>query len=320
VTSGTARPVLLTGATGQLGLFALPALLARGHSVVALSRREGAPSVSNDLPPPGEVRWACPGDLPVEPAARGKTTPGWLDEIEVILSCGPLQLAVDLVPECANLRRLVCISTSSVLTKRHSPDAAERELIGRIGAAEIRLKNLCAGRGIELSLLRPTLIYGCGLDENVSRIARVVDRFGFMPVAGRAAGLRQPLHAEDLAGLAVRLATCDPAIEVESEVGGGSVLSYREMVERVFAALGRKPRLLSLPPGLLAFLTQCIAWLPGMRGLNAGFVLRQSRDQVFDDSQLKLLTGFKPRPFSPTRDDFRPPAAGPHIAPGRTMY
>jgi nucleoside-diphosphate-sugar epimerase len=258
------------------------------------------------------VRWVHPDALQVistEDARGGEAAAArqLFGKIEVLLSCGPVELAALWAPRCPRLRRVVCISTSSVHTKRASPDVRERELIERICAAEDRLKRFCAEREIALALLRPTLIYGCGMDQNISRLARLVRRFRFLPVAGKAAGLRQPVHAQDLAQLAVELAARGAAISVESAVGGGSVLSYRQMVQRIFIALGMKPRILQVPPWLLVLVVRCVAWLPFLRGLNAGFVLRQNCDQVFDDSHLRELTGFSPRPFAPTASDFETP-------------
>ena len=305
--------VLLTGATGQVGLFAIPCLVARNHPVLALSRRSARAARMQGGLLPGAVRWIHPDVLPAmsTEVASGGATAGsgqLLDDVEVLLSCGPVELATQWAPRCPRLRRVVCISTSSVHTKRASPDAGERKLIGRICQAEDRLKSHCRERDIALSLLRPTLIYGCGMDQNVSRLARLIRRFHFLPVAGKAAGLRQPVHAKDLAQLAVSLAASEAAISVESAVGGGSVLSYRDMAQRVFTALGMKPRILEVSPGLLVLLARCVSWLPYVRGLNAGFVLRQNWDQVFDDSRLRELTGFRPRPFAPTASDFEVPA------------
>jgi nucleoside-diphosphate-sugar epimerase len=204
---------------------------------------------------------------------------------------------------------VVCISTSSVYTKPASPDAAERLLIAEIIAAEISLSHACRERGITLAVLRPTLIYGCGLDQNVSRIARMIRRLHFFPLAGRAAGRRQPVHAADLATLALKLIQAEGLQSLESPVGGGSVLTYRRMVEQVFAAHGLAPRIVSLAPSMLEGLCKVIAWLPaawlpGMQGVNAGFVLRQNLDQVFDDDALREQFQFKPRPFAPTMADF----------------
>ena len=302
------KTVLVTGATAQVGVFALPGLLAAGYPVLALSRQ--APPGPGKAREPGADRlvWLHP-DSVLEPgggsAVAGQT--GRLGEVDVLLSCGPVALAARVVSACSNLRRVICISTSSVYTKQNSPDAAERMLIDEIIAAESTLSHACRERGITLALLRPTLIYGCGLDRNISRIARLIRRFHFFPLAGKAGGLRQPVHAADLATLALKLIQAENLQTLESPVGGGNVLTYRQMVEHVFLAYGLAPRAIAITPSLLVGLFKAFAWLPTMHGVNSGFFLRQNLDQVFDDGKLHRLVKFNPRPFEPTVADFSVP-------------
>ncbi len=306
----TAEAILLTGATAQVGVFALPALLAADYPVLALSRKVlASPGLSiapgqSTTPGAGSVQWLHPDTVWQSDASRPEEC---LNEAGVLLSCGPVEVAARMVPVCSNLRRVVCISTSSVYTKQSSPDAAERLLIDRIKTAEHNLSRSCRDRGITLMLLRPTLIYGCGLDQNVSRVARLIHRFRFFPLAGDASGLRQPVHAADLAALAVALIQAKDLQNFESPVGGGSVLSYRQMVEQVFATYGLAPRTLSIAPSVLVALLKTFSWLPALQGVNAGFFLRQNLDQVFDDGNLRKLVNFNPRPFRPTVADFSVP-------------
>ena len=300
--------VLLTGATGQVGIFAIPRLLSAGFRLVALSRKIDKGMTVPAPSPQGEVQWIHP-DRVLTPA--GDEFPDnaqrWLGPVEVLLSLGPLDLSVELARGCPRLRQVICLSTSSLYTKMSSPDSAERALLERIRAAENSLKKYCAQGAIPLFLLRPTMIYGCGLDRNISRIARLVRRWRFFPVAGRAAGLRQPVHADDLAALCVALLDHGSLTGIESPVGGGSVISYRQMVERIFAGLGLTPRILQLPPAVLTGLVRSVSWLPGLDGLNPEFVRRQNRDLVFDDSGLREQLGFSPRPFNPGPADFEVP-------------
>lgn len=291
------RTILLTGATGQIGIFIIPRLLDAGYPVIAMSRRAPRADATAAISP-GAIRWVHPDDWLVRP-----------EEVEVLLSCGPVELATRLAALCPNLRRIVCVSTSSVHTKQNSPNAAERELIRIISAAESALKSVCQARDITMLLLRPTLIYGCGLDQNVSRIARLIRRFRFIPLAGEAAGLRQPVHADDLAALISSAVGCSSLHTMESPVGGGSVLSYREMVEKIFAGMGQSPRILQVSPNLLAALVGALSWLPFMGGMNPGFALRQNMDMIFDDTLLRNQLDFRPRPFEPTAADFEIPEA-----------
>ena len=228
-------------------------------------------------------------------------------EVEAVFSCGPISLADQWLKQCPRVRRVVCLSTSSLYTKLNSAEPRERRLMAKIKRSEETLKSQCRERGIGLLVLRPTLIYGCGLDNNVSAIARLVRRFRCFPVAGRASGLRQPVHADDLAAVGLSALKSESLISMESPIGGGSVLSYRDMAARVFQAFGLKPRLISIQPSLLAVLAATASWLPGSDGLNAQFVHRQNLDQVFDDTVLRQSLPFTTRPFAPEASDFQIP-------------
>jgi nucleoside-diphosphate-sugar epimerase len=281
--------VLVTGASSQLGVFLLPRLQAAGFQVLALSRRAPVSPVEVS----DSVRWMQPGQEP-GPA-------------EHLVSCGPLDLAVDLTEKSVGLKRLVAFSTTSVLTKADSPDRHEHTLIAEIRGAETRLTALCERLGIALTLIRPTLVYGCGLDRNISLLAGFGRRMGFIPLASQARGLRQPVHADDLAAIVVSCLVSGAPVQLASAACGGSTLSYREMMEKTANACGRRVRILTLNTRFLATMVRLLSALPTLRGLNPEMVNRQGRDLVFDDSELRETLGFTPRPFQPTAQDFQIP-------------
>ena len=233
--------VLLLGATGQIGIFTIPRLVAAGFEVTALSRN----------PRPGwypqfeTVSWKQADVLQC----------GSLEEVgaevDMLVSAGPVRLAGRVVEQSPQLERAVVFSTSSVFTKLESPDPGEKQLMQRILADEAGLSAACDANGTGLSIYRPTLIYGCGMDGNVSWLAKWIQRFGFMPVAGDAAGLRQPVHADDLAGAAVATLRSDTPLTLDVPLCGGSTLSFREMAESIFHGLDKPVRILGIPGGLL---------------------------------------------------------------------
>ena len=288
--------VLVTGASSQLGVFALPRLQAAGFQILALSRRASPSAIEVSE----QVRWQNPGPMLDASAAPGEPA-------RHLLSCGPLDLASALVSRQAGLKRVVAFSTSSVLTKAGSANPAESGHMAEIREQELRLKKLCEDRGIALVLLRPTLIYGCGLDQNISTLARFGRRFGFIPLAGDAKGLRQPVHADDLAAVAVQALSVNHATSLESVAAGGSTLSYRRMTEKIAAACGAGVRTLSLPPWMLAAAVRAASLSSAFRSINAEMVHRQSRDMVFDDTPLRAALNYQPRPFNPTPADFEIP-------------
>lgn len=300
--SGTSgRPVVLvTGATSQLGVFLIPRLLHAGYRVIAVSRRVGS-----TVPVGGRVDWVGP-DFVTAPTKY--SPPQGVPEIRGMISCGPLDLAVLAATKFNSLDRVIAFSTSSVSVKAESGNAAEREQMAQILDDEQRLQSACDRLGTDWLVLRPTLIYGCGLDRTVSRLATLIRKFGLVPVAGPARGLRQPVHADDLAGLAVEALGFSGPLALVSPACGGETLTYREMVGRIFDGLGRPRRIPGLPAGLLAAAVGMAAGLGLARGLNREMLRRQNRDLVFDDRSLRERLGYHPRPFRPTPADFEVPA------------
>jgi nucleoside-diphosphate-sugar epimerase len=301
------QTVLVSGATSQLGVFLLPRLTQAGFSVLALSRRIPAGCERSG------VRWHR---LDPESGSSGEP-PGWeRTSVRHLVSCGPLDLALALVRGHRGLKRVVAFSTSSVVTKVASRNRAEGLHMACIREDEERLKARCEKDGIALLLLRPTQIYGCGLDRNISLLASFGERFGIIPLAGKAAGLRQPVHADDLAAVTVSALLAEQAVNLESVACGGSTLAYGEMVQRIATACGDGVRTFAVPAALLSVVVRVISVLPAFRGVNAEMVRRQSIDMVFDDEPLRSALGFQPRSFEPRPEDFKIPPQAERFQPG----
>lgn len=292
--------VCVAGASSQLGVFLLPCLRVAGFRVQALSR--SAPSRPLEVAP--GVTWLRTGIL--ADGERGDQVLR-LPSPDYLVSAAPLELAQRLVLRHPGLQQVVAFSSSSVLSKADSNERSERRLMQSMAAGEEALATACSERGIPLLLLRPTMIYGCGMDRNVSRLAAMARRHGVIPLAGAASGLRQPVHAEDLADLAVRALQASPGLDTVSPACGGDSLSYREMAQRIAAALPRRVRLLSLPVGLMVTLLRARAMMSSPDGVNSEMARRQNRDLVFDDSALRQSLDWSPRPFHPTSADFEIP-------------
>lgn len=284
--------VLVIGASSQVGRFVLPRLLAAGCAVDALSRKAPPP----DYPEFDDLRWIAPEQARLA-----------LGDYSHLVSAGPLALALDYANAMPALRALALTSSSSVLGKSDSPDEAEQHQVAVLREAEEGLRCLARERRLPLVLLRPTLIYGCGLDQNLTRIAAFIRRFGFLPISTQAGGLRQPVHADDVAQALVAGLAPRAQRELVSPLCGGDTVDYRGMVRRVFAALGRSPRFLALPPGVLAQGIALGRSLRLVRGVSPEMIYRQARNLVFDDQEARALLGVSPRRFHPGPDAFEPP-------------
>ncbi|CTP89220.1 hypothetical protein XTPLMG728_2164 [Xanthomonas translucens pv. poae] len=272
---------LLFGGSGQIGERLLQGLLATGWQVHAFSR--------TPQPPRDGLHWHV-GEL-----SQLQAPPV---QAEAIFSCGPLDAFADWYRRTPlPARRVVAFGSTSLEIKRDSLDAAERDVARRLREAEAALFASAAERGAAATVLRPTLVYGAGRDRTLSAIATLAQRSGWFVLPHSARGLRQPVHVHDLADAALAV-VAHPATHGRSyALGGGEVLSYREMVRRVLAALQPQARLLLLPHAVFALALR-IAHAGGrLRGMNRAALQRMGEDLVFDLAPAQRDFGYAPRAF-----------------------
>lgn len=289
---------LVLGASGAIGTWVLPALMSKpGVRVVAVSRR------------PPEARH--PGlawerhDLY---AASGPAS-GAMDARHVI-GAGPLDGLAALAERAAWRAgtRVAALSSMSLLTKRDSPDPAERASIARLGDAERRLRALAQARGWHLSLLRPTLVWGSGLDRSLTPLVSLARRWGVLPLPAGARGLRQPVHASDLAAaLLVAAEQPAPAGTVRTlAMPGGEVLPFDRMLARCLAVAAPHARLLRLPDLPARVLGGLMRRLPGRSRTLAVQLARARADLHVEGPSGWSELGLSPRRFDPHPEDFVP--------------
>ncbi|MDR0183677.1 SDR family oxidoreductase [Lysobacter arvi] len=284
------RHALVFGATGQIGFPLLGLLRSDGWRVTALSRSEQSDE-------PG-LEWRR-GELPT---ARGLPT-----RADAIFSCGPLDgFANWYATSRIECPRVIAFGSTSVEVKRGSADAAERDVARRLREGEETVFAATAERGASATLLRPTLIYGAGRDATLTRIADLASRWGRFPLPRGANGLRQPVHADDLAAAAFACANTPATSGQTYALPGGETLTYREMVARVLACLTPPPKLIELPsPVFNAALF--VAQLTGRAtGLGEAAVRRMRSDLTFDMGPAHRDFGYAPRAFRPRAQMFQP--------------
>ncbi len=225
-------------------------------------------------------------------------------DFPTVILCTPVWLVSEkILSRLAELgmRRLVAFSSTSLFIKETSGSDAERQVVRQLLDGEKSTVDFCEARGIDWTILRPTLIYDEGQDENVSRIASMIQKLGFLPVCPPADGLRQPVHARELAAAALQAARSLAAHNKAYNLSGGESLTYRSMVERVFSGMGRKPAVVPVPENLWRLAFKGLDILQPHKALkrNINMVLRMNQDLWFDHGPATRDFGYAPGPFKP---------------------
>ena len=277
-------PVGVLGASSLVGQRLLARLAAAGRPVTAFSRQP--------QPPQAGVTWGrlgAPGGAPAD----------GIREIALWICVAPIWVLpehFELLQRCG-ARRIVALSSTSRYTKHASTDPQEQATAQRLARAEEQLAQWAGAQGVTWTVLRPTLIYGEARDKNIAEMARFIRRFGFFPVFGPAQGLRQPIHADDVAAACVAALSCAAAANRAYNLCGGETLSYREMASRVFVALGRPVRLLSVPMWMFRLALRILRLLPRFRHWTPAMAERMNRDLAFDSTEARRDLAWAPRPF-----------------------
>jgi nucleoside-diphosphate-sugar epimerase len=214
------------------------------------------------------------------------------------VSLCPIHALASLLPllELAGVRHLVAVSSTSKFTKIDSPDASERRLAKSLDSAEKHIRAWGEARGVRVFILRTTMIYDGIHDANIAAIAGFVRRFGWYPVLAPASGLRQPIHARDVASACISALALDLP-SADYNISGGEILTYRRMVERVFDFQGLPPRLIPLSPSLLRIGVPFLKLLPRFRHLSFSMFQRMNEDLAFDHSEASRDIDFCPGLF-----------------------
>jgi len=275
----------LLGANSLVGECIIPRLRDDGRHTVAFSRHP-----SGDEPEPGVTWLQLRASLPAYPEVPSITQ--WL----CVAPIWVLPQYFGMI-KTSGARRVVALSSTSLFIKKESSDSGEQHIAQRLAEGERALCTWAEAHGIEWVILRPTLIYGRGRDKNLTEIVRFVRRWGFFPLLGKAEGLRQPVHAEDVAAACVSALTRPAAANRAYNLSGGETLSYREMVSRIFGAIGKSPRLVTIPRWFFRLAVTTVNLMPRYRHWTMEMAERMNRDLVFDHAEAARDLGHSPGLF-----------------------
>lgn len=245
--------VVVTGASGFIGTALIPRLVAAGHLPRLIMRRPpgAAPAppvevIAGDLTSPATLRAAVAGaDAVVHLGAA--TSAGRLDPaLAYRVNVGG---ATALIEACraAGCRRVVVLSTQHVYLPR----------CGTYGRTKRIADALFAGSGLDVTILRPSLVYGPGSRGVFVKLAGLVRRLPVIPVVGPGTWHLRPLYLDDLVALIVETLARPDVSGRTYDVGGAERITYNDFLAAICAALGRRCRRVHIPLAL-GF---ALAWL-----------------------------------------------------------
>jgi len=155
--------------------------------------------------------------------------------------------------ECG-VRRFILVHTTGMYSKHKSASQGYIDI-------ENEIKPFMDD--LNVTILRPTMIFGDMRDYNISKFIRFVDRLPLLPVVSKGNALIQPINARDLGRALYQTmntaCTCGRAYDLSGE----RALSIRELYLLIANQLGKKRMIISVPERICvicAVLIRCVTF------------------------------------------------------------
>ncbi|MDB5866693.1 MAG: NAD-dependent dehydratase [Betaproteobacteria bacterium] len=301
-----AEKILVTGANGFVGRALCAELARRGHEVVAAVRdarhAAGLPGRTVEvgtLRPDTDWSAALEGvDVVVHLAARVHVMKeNASDPLAAFraLNVAATQRLAD-AAAAARVKRFVYVSSIKVngesthelpFTEADRADPQDPYGLSK-WEAEQALWMIARAGSLELTIVRPPLVYGPGVGGNFLRLMHWVQRGIPLPL-GSIKNRRSMIYNDNLASALVACATHPAAAGHTFLVSDGMELSTPDLIRRLGEGMGVPARLLPVPAGLLT--------MGATLARKAAEVDRLTGSLVIDGSGIRTVLGWSP-PFS----------------------
>jgi nucleoside-diphosphate-sugar epimerase len=280
--------ISLIGATGFLGPLVLEKLLKKGYEVDCLVRTSSNTSKLEEaaIKSGKKVTFSHANlnstDSMILPLKNSECSVYMVD----LESSALLENFMDAARR-AGLKRAVFISSTTVLIPLDS----------KIKNNKIASENLIKKSKLDYTILRPSMIYGSGDDENFSKMIGFIKKKGYFVTFGTGNNLIQPVYIGDVADAVASVIHNEKTFNKTYNLSGKSPLTYNNMLEIVKEKLNREFRVFKIPVGLGKFLVSAYSLFSKAPDLSTDQIERMRIDKSYSHEDAATDFGFSPLGF-----------------------
>jgi uncharacterized protein YbjT (DUF2867 family) len=253
--SHTMATVLVTGASGFVGSYVVPALIAHDHQVVALVRSDAAAQrvlgrLGPEARPSVEIRT---GDV-----TRPESLPAAMAGIDAVIHLVALPRDRD---GGASLRLVNTEGTRNVVEAMKAAGVRRLVHMGAMGveddpklhyaSSKAKAEAIVRESGLDWTILKPSLQWGerDGFFNILAGLVRMSP--GVVPVPGNGESRFQPVAALDIGRVTALVIERGDTVGRSFDLGGPRYWTYREILREVLASMGARRIIIGMPLPLI---------------------------------------------------------------------
>ena len=146
--------------------------------------------------------------------------------------------------------RLIMVHTTGIYSKFKMASAEYKEI-------EAEIDEILKTTDIDVTILRPTMIFGDMCDHNIHKFIEMVDKYPIMPEIDKGRGKIQPVNARDLAKAYYTVCMTGHLPELRYDLSGEQSLTLHELFDKIGGVLERKCVMSVVPCG---WVVQELVW------------------------------------------------------------
>ena len=190
-----------------------------------------------------------------------------------------------------NIEWVILVHTTAIYSKNNSSAYHFKQI-------EKKINELIENKNIQVTYIRPTMIYGHLDDQNMSIFISMIDKLRFFPLIGKGNALIQPVHIQDIGSAFTSILNNENITKGKSYIlSGKSPISIYEALKIIQQFLSKKNIYFPIPLKLAYYISSLISFMTLNKVDFREKILRLREDRDFPHTQAYNDFGFCPREF-----------------------
>ncbi|MCK5282272.1 MAG: NAD-dependent epimerase/dehydratase family protein [Nanoarchaeota archaeon] len=171
--------------------------------------------------------------------------------------------------------------------------AATFHHLGAYGKTKLESEKMLLSSGLDVTLIRPTLVYGREGME-FKKVVDFVKKFPVVPMVGGGNALKAPVYVDDVAEVIVNILESDGTIGKVYATGGPDVVTFNKLIYMIGETLGKKKPIVHIPKWTCKILANILNLVTKTPPITPDQVLEIDEDAIVDNTE--TIIKFKYRP------------------------